>query len=145
MMSRTCRVLRPRRSSFHGEYVAGFQPVKSLGQLRASHRGSADTIVGKGPNCAGGLECGELQIEVLSRGGNSRVPEGRQQAFELYATTPLPDLSAVRAPVFLYWGNTDELVPLSHLDRWKAALETGTSARLRGCTLVERVYPGGRT
>lgn len=86
-------------------------------------------------------------IEEATRGlfakGRDRAPEGLQQAFQLYATTPLPDLSAVRAPVFLYWGNTDELVPLTQLDRWKAALDSGsTSARDPERTLVERVYPG---
>lgn len=86
-------------------------------------------------------------IEEATRGlfakGRDRTPEGLQQAFDLYATTPLPNLAAVRAPVFLYWGNTDELVPLTQLDRWKASLDTGTTrVRVPGRTLVERVYPG---
>lgn len=86
-------------------------------------------------------------IEEATRGmfarGRDRVPEGLQQAFELYATTALPDLSAVSAPAFMYWGNGDELVPLVHLDRWKAALQTETTAgSVPGRTLVERVYPG---
>jgi non-heme chloroperoxidase len=86
-------------------------------------------------------------IEEATRGlfarGRDRTPEGLQQAFELYATTPLPDLSAVRAPVFLYWGSADELVPLAQLDRWKAALDAGsTGAGERARTQVERVYPG---
>ncbi|MGY4541418.1 non-heme chloroperoxidase [Arthrobacter sp. UYNi723] len=83
-------------------------------------------------------------IEEATRGlfarGRDQVPEGLQQAFELYAATRLPDLSAVRAPVFLYWGSTDELVPLVQMDLWKAAFDVGKSGA--GRTLVERVYLG---
>ncbi|WP_427005776.1 alpha/beta fold hydrolase [Pseudarthrobacter sp. H2] len=88
-------------------------------------------------------------IEEATRGlfakGRDRAPEGLQQAFELYATTPLPDLSAVRAPLFLYWGSADELVPLVQMDRWKVALDVGTprtgTAGVRR-DVVERIYQG---
>ncbi|WP_426976152.1 alpha/beta fold hydrolase [Pseudarthrobacter sp. O4] len=77
-------------------------------------------------------------IEEATRGlfakGRDVSPEGLRQAFELYASQPLPDLSSVRAPVFLYWGSADELVPLAQMERWKSALA--------GRETVERVYPG---
>ena len=59
----------------HREYITGFQPVEGFGKLRTFLRGSADAIVGKGPGCAGGPECRELQIKVLFRGGYPRVPD----------------------------------------------------------------------
>ncbi|MET3809929.1 alpha/beta hydrolase [Arthrobacter sp. UYEF3] len=77
-------------------------------------------------------------IEEATRGvfakGRDVPPEGLRQAFELYASEPLRDLSSVRAPVFLYWGSADELVPLEQMRRWKSALA--------GRKTVERVYPG---
>jgi non-heme chloroperoxidase len=76
-------------------------------------------------------------IEEATRGvfarGRDQEPDGLAQAFRLYLDSPLPDLSAVRAPAFLYWGATDQLVPMSHLERWRAALP-----ELR----ETRVYPG---
>jgi hypothetical protein len=56
----------------HGEHVTGLQPLHGLGELRAFRRGPADAVVGKDPRSAGGLECGELQIKVLFRGGDAR-------------------------------------------------------------------------
>ncbi len=48
--------------------------------------------------------------------------DGLRQAFELYGSAAMPDLSAVLAPAFLYWGSDDRAVPLEHLERWRAAL-----------------------
>ncbi|MET3719246.1 MULTISPECIES: alpha/beta hydrolase [unclassified Arthrobacter] len=77
-------------------------------------------------------------IEEATRGlfakGRDVPPDGLRQAFGLYASEPLRDLSAVQAPVFLYWGSADELVPLEQMRRWTAALA--------GRETVERVYPG---
>lgn len=77
-------------------------------------------------------------IEEATRGlfakGLDVAPEGLRQAFELYASQPLPDLSSVLAPVFLYWGSAGQLVPLAQMERWKSALERRET--------VERVYPG---
>lgn len=52
---------------------------------------------------------------------------------ELLGSEPLPDLRAVRAPAYLYWGEEDALVPLEHLREWRAAL---------GGVAAERVYAG---
>ncbi len=42
--------------------------------------------------------------------------------WHLLSTTPLPDLSAVRAPAYLYWGTHDEVVPPIHAEVWRRAL-----------------------
>jgi pimeloyl-ACP methyl ester carboxylesterase len=70
---------------------------------------------------------------ALFAGGRDVPPEGLARAFELYATEPLPDLAALEAPAFLYWGDADDVVPLAHLERWTAALPNVTA---------RRVYPG---
>lgn len=44
-------------------------------------------------------------------------------------TTPLPDLSAVRAPAYVYWGSADELVSPAHAAAWLDALPNVAAAR----------------
>ena len=55
-------VPRDREGSFEPQITGAFD------------RGAANTIIGKGPGRAGSLECRELQIKVLFRGGNPRIP-----------------------------------------------------------------------
>jgi non-heme chloroperoxidase len=62
--------------------------------------------------------------------GRDVPPEGLARAFALYAQEPLPDLSAVEAPAFLYWGDADDVVPRVHLERWRAALPNVAAVRL---------------
>ena len=55
--------------------------------------------------------------------------------WRLLTTHPLPDLSALRAPAYLYWGTDDDVVPpTAHVVQWRRVLRT--VAALRG-------YPGG--
>lgn len=73
-------------------------------------------------------------IEEATRGvfarGRDTAPEGLAQAFELHRSEPLPDLSSVLAPTFLYWGTSDPLVPLGHCRRWQDALPNVAQARI---------------
>lgn len=81
-------------------------------------------------------------IEEATRGvfakGRDAAPEGLRQAFELYARTPLPDLGSVDAPVFMYWGSEDTLVPDKHIERWQRSLD----ADRHGHDVMERIYSG---
>lgn len=81
-------------------------------------------------------------IEEATRGvfaqGRNMSPEGLRQAFELYARTPLPSLRSVDAPVFMYWGSEDTLVPEKHIERWQRSLD----ARNHRLEVVERIYSG---
>lgn len=74
----------------------------------------------------------EATRAVFARGAGT-PPDGLRQALALYRDVALPELSAVRAPAFLYWGSADSTVPLMHLQRWRAAFPNITA---------ERVYPG---
>jgi non-heme chloroperoxidase len=73
-------------------------------------------------------------IEEATRGvfarGRDIPPDGLTQAFAWYREATLPDLSAVGAPGFLYWGDADAVVPLDHLHRWRAALPHVVRARI---------------
>jgi len=75
-------------------------------------------------------------IEEATRGifatGRDTPPEGLLHAYEIYQSEPLPDLSTVRAPAFLYRGSADDVVPVSHLERWSAALPH---------VVARRIYP----
>jgi pimeloyl-ACP methyl ester carboxylesterase len=81
-------------------------------------------------------------IEEATRGvfarGRDTPPEGLKQAFELYARAPLPDLGGLDAPVFVYWGSEDTLVPEEHIERWQRSLH----ADRRGREVVKRIYSG---
>lgn len=68
---------------------------------------------------------------VFARGGGN-PPDGLRQALTLYRDVPLPALSTATAPAFLYWGSADSTVPLTHLERWRAAIPN---------VAVERIYP----
>lgn len=71
----------------------------------------------------------EATRSVFAR-GRDQQPQGLAQAFALYRDSPLPDLGAVRAPAFLYWGSADRLVPTEHLERWRDALPVVREVRL---------------
>jgi pimeloyl-ACP methyl ester carboxylesterase len=81
-------------------------------------------------------------VEEATRGvfaqGRDVAPEGLRQAFDLYARTPLPDVGSVDAPVFMYWGSEDTLVPKKQIERWQRAL----GAKKTGRELVRRIYTG---
>lgn len=53
--------------------------------------------------------------------------------WRLVASQPLPDLSELGAPAFLYWGAADDVVPAEHVREWRRLLPL--LAALRG-------YPG---
>ncbi|HZO49473.1 MAG TPA: alpha/beta fold hydrolase [Gaiellaceae bacterium] len=72
----------------------------------------------------------EEATAALFARGRDQPPEGLALAFALYAGEPLPDLSTLAAPAFLYWGSEDGLVPLSHLERWRGALPHVAAVRL---------------
>ena len=76
-------------------------------------------------------------VEEATRGvfarGRDVPPDGLRHAFALYQQCPLPELTAVRAPAFLYWGADDAVVPTEHLERWQSALPQVRAVRL---------YPG---
>jgi non-heme chloroperoxidase len=76
-------------------------------------------------------------VEEATRGvfarGRDQPPDGLRQAFELGRSCPLPDLTAVQASAFLYWGTEDALVTTEHMERWRRALPQVRAARL---------YPG---
>jgi pimeloyl-ACP methyl ester carboxylesterase len=71
----------------------------------------------------------EGTVSLFAR-GRDVPPDGLAKAFALYASEPLPDLSAVEAPAFLYWGEADDVVPVAHLERWTAALPNVTARRV---------------
>jgi non-heme chloroperoxidase len=53
--------------------------------------------------------------------------------WRLLSESPLPDLSGLDAPAFLYWGDDDDVVPFAHVQEWLRVLPR--VAALRG-------YPG---
>ncbi|OFI39304.1 hypothetical protein BIU82_14500 [Arthrobacter sp. SW1] len=80
----------------------------------------------------------EEAVRAVFARGRDTPPEGLRQAFELYAESPLPDLSRLESPVFMYWGSEDALVPVEHIGRWRKALHSGKAGR----DIVERIYSG---
>jgi pimeloyl-ACP methyl ester carboxylesterase len=62
--------------------------------------------------------------------GDETEPRGLEQAFAFYRDAVLPDLSSIVAPAFLYWGDDDRVVPLTHLRRWQSALPNVCHVRL---------------
>ncbi len=75
----------------------------------------------------------EEAVRGLFARGRDVSPDGLVQAFDLYRTVSLPELGAVDAPAFLYWGSADATVPLAHLERWRSALPN---------VARERIYDG---
>jgi non-heme chloroperoxidase len=72
--------------------------------------------------------------------GIRALPPGRGELalgheWQLLSGEPLPDLSAVRAPAYLYWGAEDEVVPSVHAEAWARALPN---------VVARHEYPGER-
>lgn len=65
--------------------------------------------------------------------GRDKPPDGLRHAFGLYHNVRLPELDAVSAPAFLYWGSADNMVSVAHMKRWRDALPN---------VAVERLYHG---
>jgi pimeloyl-ACP methyl ester carboxylesterase len=53
--------------------------------------------------------------------------------WRLLGEVPLPDLSALDAPAYIYWGTDDDVVPSAHVLEWR---------RVLGEVAALRVYPG---
>jgi pimeloyl-ACP methyl ester carboxylesterase len=49
--------------------------------------------------------------------------------WHLLSTGLLPDLDAVRAPAYLYWGTRDDVVPPVHAEAWRRALPNVVAQR----------------
>lgn len=62
-----------------------------------------------------------------ARGGGAGAIEHQWQ---LLANAKLPPLEHVTAPTYLYWGTSDDVVPLEHAHAWQAALP-GSPVTLR--------------
>jgi hypothetical protein len=52
-----------------------------------------------------------------------------EREWRLLCAHPLPDMGAVRAPAYLYWGTQDEVVPARHVDAWRAVLPNVVALR----------------
>jgi pimeloyl-ACP methyl ester carboxylesterase len=53
-----------------------------------------------------------------------------EHELRLVTGTPLPELRHIAAPVYLYYGAADELVPPSHAQAWREALGGSVTLRL---------------
>ena len=73
---------------------------------------------------------------TFNMGGQVGDPEALYHELQLYCLNQsLPDLAAVSAPVFLYYGGADDTTPPdTHLGRWKRAYSNAT--------VKTRLYPG---
>ena len=49
--------------------------------------------------------------------------------WDLLGRVPLPDLRALRAPAYLYWGTDDDVVPPAHVMEWRRVLRTVAALR----------------
>ena len=73
---------------------------------------------------------------TFNMGGQAGDPAALHHEFQLYCQNQsLPDLAAVTAPVYLYYGDADPLTPIiPHARRWQAAY---VNAEVKS-----RIYPG---
>jgi len=73
---------------------------------------------------------------TFNMGGQAGDPAALAHEFGLYCTVQaLPDLAAVTAPVYLYYGDVDPLTPIDpHARRWRASFVNAE--------VVSRIYPG---
>lgn len=74
--------------------------------------------------------CGDEGRRALQTQGVEAGARALEHERRLLAEVPLPDLGAVGAPAYLYWGGADELVPTAHLERWRRALPNVARVRL---------------
>lgn len=72
----------------------------------------------------------EEGLRAFHVAGQDWGPRALAHERRLLADLPLPDLSAVRAPVYLYWGTDDQLVPIAHARRWEQAFRDVARVRL---------------
>lgn len=70
--------------------------------------------------------------------GRDVPQEGLRHAFQIYASFAMPSLAELDAPMFLYWGSEDRLVPPAQMNHWCAAL----GSRGDGQAVVRRLYSG---
>lgn len=73
---------------------------------------------------------------TFNMGGQAGDPAALHHEFQLYCQIQsLPDLAAVTAPVYLYYGDADPLTPINpHAQRWQEAY---VNAEVKS-----RIYPG---
>ena len=72
---------------------------------------------------------------TFNMGGQAGDPAALHHEFQLYCQPQLPDLTAVTAPVFLYYGDADSLTPVEpHAGRWREAFGSAE--------VTTRLYPG---
>jgi non-heme chloroperoxidase len=57
-------------------------------------------------------------VRAFHAGDGGSDPAGLDHEFELFCRPTVVDVSAVTAPVFLYYGNEDTKVPLAYADQW---------------------------
>ena len=69
-------------------------------------------------------EEGVRALRVVGHGAEALAHEWR-----LLCSEPLPDLEAVKAPAFLYWGEDDTLVPPAHAQAWSGGLPNVVACR----------------
>lgn len=62
--------------------------------------------------------------------GQMGDPSPLVHEMKLYCQRPGPDLSAVHAPAYLYWGADDTTVPTSAITQWKQALPHVAAVRV---------------
>lgn len=66
-----------------------------------------------------------------SLGDPMRAAAALRHEVELLRSEPLPDLSGLSAPVYMYWGARDELIGAEHAAAWRAALGPKAELTLR--------------
>jgi non-heme chloroperoxidase len=77
-------------------------------------------------------ECGTASV-MYAQPGQLAADPALAHEWRLISTQPLPDLSGLYAPAYLYWGCDDDVVPIEHVQEWRRILPR--VAALRG-------YPG---
>jgi non-heme chloroperoxidase len=77
-------------------------------------------------------KCGTASVRYASE-AQLELDPALAHEWRLLGSEPLPDLSRLYAPAYLYWGLADEVVPPEHVHEWRRAVPR--VAALRG-------YPG---
>jgi len=104
--------------------AAAFDDVAALvGDPRAMWKFPADSPVHAIPGFA--HAAGDEGVRALGPDSAAALTH----EWRVVCSTPLPDLSAVRAPAYLYWGSADELVPPQHAAAWQRALPNVAAVR----------------
>ena len=121
--------LRVRR--FAVVAISGGAPYAAALAARLPHRVLSLHLAAAaaGPLVAG---CGTASV-LYAQPAQLAADPALAHEWRLLTSEPLPDLSALYAPAYLYWGYGDEVVPLEHVREWRRILPR--VAALRG-------YPG---